>query len=291
MNNLSDVNLISFLRFVKNSNHDEISSITAKYPELTTILSFLDVITILSSDNKIDFSLTPLGKSILENFEIMNSLENQDKVLRTISSDIQRIKSSLSAISLDIIRSQGPGQSISSSSDFLLQHDNDLKDIPKRSSGSKVVPQTITGQNIEELKIYVEDKITNLSLESLNTLKKNLQRIKNNFSKVNSLLHDKKYEEFGLESFILVDGILIFLLKFFDQQDPAVLSKSLEEKSNILKDLPLELDTQLMQFLDRINNDIQTNASDKLNIGEKTASKMFASIHSIYESFITIFKM
>lgn len=290
MKYLSDLNLISFLFLIKNEKVSELQAVTSQYPEIIKILKILDVISVLGSDSNNDFALTPLGQSILSNFELKDALSNQDSLLQGISSDIQRIKSSLSAISFDIIRSQGTGQLISPSSDFLFQHNTDVKDIPSKSADSKITSKDISSQNIEELRLYIEDKITNLSPESLNTLKKNLQRIKTTFSKVNNLIHEKKYEEFGLESFILLDGMLIFLLKFFDQQDPAVISLSLEEKRKILKDLPLELDSQLMQFLDRINNDVQTNASEKLKVGEKTATKMFALIHTIYESFVTIFQ-
>lgn len=290
-NYLSDVNLISFLDFVKNNNLNEISGITSIYPQILSILTFLDVVTILGSDIEKKVSLTPLGESILDNFQLKNSLNNQDNVLHTISSDIQRIKSSLSAISLDIIRSQGTAQSLNSGSDLLLQPDNNIKDIPQRAGGSKIVPKSLSNQSIEDFKTFVQEKIGTSGPEFVNTFQKNLQQIKNNFSKVNTLLHTKNYNEFGFESFILLDSILIFVLKFFEQHNPAVLTLSLEEKSKILKDLPLKIDTQLLQFLDKINKDIQTNASDKLKVGEKTATKMFALIHTLYESFITIFQI
>ena len=99
------------------------------------------------------------------------------------------------------------------------------------------------------------------------------------------------FQDFGIESFLLVDALFIFLLKIFNQKDPSILSLSLEKKYILLKNLPLNINFDLVSFLHRINSDTQNNTEDSLKIGEKTAKKIFSLINDIYKPFISLFEV
>ena len=214
--------------------------------------------------------------------------------MHSISTDIQRIKSSLSAISLDVIRSQGLVQDNPYGSDFLLEKDQNFKkdsSINQTESTSSKVIDPIKSINIDDLRNYISEVREKLSSKELDQFKRSVNKINSIYSNVTSLMQQRDFQEFGIESFLLVDSMLIFLLKIFNQKDLSILSLSLEKKFNLLKNLPLNIELDLILFLDRINSDMQNNIEDPLKIGEKTANKIFNLINDLYKPFISLFKV
>ena len=292
MIHLTELDLISFLNLVTKQDYDKIATIQTSHPQILTILEALGVITVKGSDDskdKFTILLTNLGQSITTNIELKNSISQQGSVLQTIASDIQRIKSSLSAISLDVIRSQGLMQDESYGSNHLLEKNTDLREVPTaRQEGSKL-PNEATGTDLEGLKNYIRETKENLPRETIQAHQRNLKRIKDNYKKISSIMQNKAYEEFGIEAFLLVDALFLFILSFFDQKNQAIMSYTLEKKYTLLKEFPILVDPELVQFLDRFYNDIQNNNPEPLKIGEKTALKIFNLINDIYKPFSSIF--
>ncbi len=270
MKQVTKLNLLSLLNLIKSEQFEEIQSFLDENNYVLQTLELLDVITIISSKDPLKITLTPLGSSILANETIISSLSQQDSKLNSISADLQRIKSALSAISLDVIRSQGLMDEKSYGSDFLLKKEETFQEHspPKRSRTSGDSPsRKIPSYSLEELKEYVHEVYQNMEEEDVQLHQRILSRVKNSYSKIVNLLQQAEFQDFGLESFLLIDSILIFMLQFFGQKDPDILNSSLEKKYAILSNLPLQADLDLIQFLDKINTDFLTNAADPLTFG------------------------
>lgn len=294
VNLLTKINLVSLLELIKSEKFDELKQFSDDNPYVLQTLELLDVIVIISSDDVVKVSLTSLGSSILLHYDLQNSLKQQDSKLTTISTDLQRIKSSLSAISLDVIRSGGLAQENPYDSDFLLKKNEPFQG-RKSSRGSKEAngqtSKISSSATLEDFKEYIDEEYQNMPPEEVQRLQKILNRIKKSYTKVMNHFQESEYQDFGLESFILVDSIFIFLLQFLEQKDPEILNKSLEQKYKLLSALPFPVDSDLIQFLDKVNTDILTNAPDPLTIGEKTAKRILNLLNNIYKPFITIFEV
>ena len=221
MNFLTSVDLLSFLNLVKQNNLAEIKNILSDYPEILKILELLGVLSIISSDLPLNIELTPLGSIILSNEDIKSSLQEHDKMLHSISTDIQRIKSSLSTISLDVVRSQGLAQDSTYGSDFLLEKEQNFKrdsSIKQPESNSSNFSNRIKSINIDDLRTYVSEVQENLSPQELNQLNRSINRIKSTYGNTTSFIQQGKFQEFGIESFLVIDSIFIVLLKIFNQK-------------------------------------------------------------------------
>ena len=220
-------------------------------------------------------------------------MREQDDKLNSISKDLQRIKSSLSAISFDVIRNQSLDQSNAYDSDLLVPKSLPLKPIPQNSGNQSISinsSNAIFASNFEEFKQYIRSIQENLDSAELQIQKNIIMNIKKSYAKLIDYIQTNNYQEFGFQSFLLIDAIFIFILQIFNQKDPNLLNQSLEKKYNLLKNLPLRIDGDLILFLDRINNDLQNQTSDTLKIGEKTGKKLLGLINDVYKPFITIFE-
>ena len=293
MNPLSNLNLLSFLDLVSSRKIDEILLIQKQYPSILEILDFLNVISVTSSDSSLKVELTPLGSAILSNAGILETLKNQDVKLSSITSDLQRIKSALSAISLDAIRTQNLDHDGSYGSDLLSRKEENFQNYSKKPVTSSVESKTskiASVANIEDFKQYAIQKLQETKQEQLEHQRKSLHRIQNSYNRVLNDIQQKTFQEAGLEAFLVLDSIFIFLLQFFGQKDVTILSSSLEKKYELLKELPLNIDPDVILFLDRFNADIQNKTDEPLTVGEKTAKKILSLINDIYKPFISIFE-
>ena len=290
---LDNLNLIDLLYIIRQNKLSELRSLWDQNSDIFKTLETLKVITIISSDSNLKIELTPIGSSIQSNDEIVQSMKTQEVKLNTIQLDLQRIKSSLSAISLDVLRSKGIVEENPYPYDFLIPKDQGLNSVSEKKKlvSNPDEPVSLTAvTNFEEFKSYVQEKRENLKPSDLQVQKRALKRIKNTYSKIFEYLQFENYQEFGMESFILLDSIFIFLLQFFDQRDPNILTLPLEKKYILVKNLPIKIDQDLILFLDRFNSDILNKTEEPLKIGEKTANKLVGLLNDIYKPFISVFE-
>lgn len=298
MNYLSDFTFISLLVLIKNKDFAEITKNPFFTLDFLKTLEYLQVISVLGSNPEINIELTSLGHSILHYEEMKNisktvtdqysSLNNK---INSLSIDIDRIKTSISAISFDLIKSQGVTiQNDLLNSNFGVNKQiNFEKNINNPEIDQNQKSKIVQSLSIEELKKYVSEIKQNLEPNQNKQQNIFLGRIKNNFITIQDLFENKKYQEFSFESFLLIDGILLFILKFFEPENKNYHDLTLESKYDLVRNLPLQLNLELVQFLDRINLDMQKNVLEPIKVGEKTASKIFTQIVAIHRVFIAIF--
>ena len=237
---LTNLNLISVLTIVNQNNTKEIKNLWEINPDVFKILELLGVVKIISSDSELKIELTTLGSSILTNDQLFSSLREQDDKLNSISKDLQRIKSSLSAISFDVIRNQSLDQSNAYDSDLLVPKSQPLKPIPQNSGNQSISinsSNAIFASNFEEFKQYIRSIQENLDSAELQIQKNIIMNIKKSYAKLIDYIQTNNYQEFGFQSFLLIDAIFIFILQIFNQKDPNLLNKSLEKKYNQLNNI------------------------------------------------------
>ena len=283
------MNLISLLEYIQNHNLTQIQEFLSKHKGILENLETLGVLTVTSSDNPLKISLTPLGESILSSNQILSILKLHDTVLHSITSDLQRIKTSLSAISLDVIRNQTIEPNSSVINNSLLKKDTESFSDSKEVSKERLEP-SITTSNVEQVKSYILELKQTLPENEINHHRYNLNTINKNYKKIIQLMQQKEFHEFGLESYLLMDAMFIFILNLFDTKNPSVLNLPLEKKYRVLKNFPLQIELELVQFLDQFFTDNQSNTEDALKIGEKTAEKIFKVLTNVYESFSNLFE-
>ena len=148
------MNLISLLECIQNNNLTQIRDLLSKQQGILENLETLGVLSVTSSDNPLKISLTPLGESILSSNQILSILKLHDTVLHSITSDLQRIKTSLSAISLDVIRNQTIEPNSSVINNSLLKKDTESFSDSKEVSKERLEP-SITPSNDEQVKSYI----------------------------------------------------------------------------------------------------------------------------------------
>lgn len=289
---MSNLNLIDVLITIQQNKLPELRTIWDQNSDIFRTLEILKVIVIISSDSNLKIELTPLGLSILSNNNMIESMKLQEDKLNSISADLQRIKSSLAAISLDDIRSGSFAEDNPYRSDFLFpknQGSNSVSEKENSISDTTSSAKTISSTNFEEFTTYIQERIEDLDPSEVKIQKKSLKKIKGNYAKLFENLQQEQYQEFGLEAFLLLDSIFIFLLLIFGEKNPKILTQSLEKKYNLVKNLPMKIDPDLILFLDRFNSDMLNKNEDSLNIGEKTAKKLIGLINDVYKPFISIF--
>ena len=294
MNTVSNLNLLSFLNLISSQKIDDIQVIKNQFPSILEILEVLGLISVNSSNSMLKVDLTPLGSAILFNEDILNSLKSQDTKIDSITSDLQRIKSALSALSLDVIRTQNINPDDSFGSGLLSNKENKHENLSNSGINKQINNKSTIISPVsttEDFKEYVVEKLQTMDQEQLRLQKKSIIRIKNTYARVLNSIQQNEYHEAGLEAFLVLDSIFIFLLQFFDQKDPSILSSPLEKKYNLLKELPLKIDFDVILFLDRFNIDIQNKTDNPLTIGEKTSKKILSLINDIYKPFISIFEV
>ena len=289
MNNLQNYNLISFLGFIKSNDYDKVKEIISNKVQILEVFEFIEIITIITSDNPLKIELTALGSSLLSKDETKNYWKEQDNILHSITVDLQHIKSSLSAISLDMMRSQEFTQDNSYDSGLLWNKNEVIQDY-KNNQSNKNLDLSKLNSTTDEIKAYIVQLKENLSPEELVHLKKTSNLIIKNYNSVNLLLEQNKFYEFGLESYLLIDAIFFFVLRLFNKNEPNIADFSLKKKFQLLKNFHLLVDNDLIQFLNKFYFDIQIKNEESLKIGKRTAKELLKLINRCYQSFTSLFE-
>ena len=184
------MNLISLLECIQNNNLTQIRVLLSIQQGILENLESLGVLSVTSSDNQLKISLTPLGESILSYNQILSILKHQDTVLHSITTDLQRIKTSLSAISLDVIRNQPLEPNSSVIDGHLLKKDTESFSDSKEATKERLEP-SITPSNVEQVKSYILKLKQTLSEKEINHHRYNLNTINKNYKNIIQLMQQK----------------------------------------------------------------------------------------------------
>ena len=312
---MNTFNLITVLNYIKENKITDLINNLQIPSELMGNMELLELITSSSSNNKTVLELTELGHFILkmsadyknnqnysneptiERKQILDKLNNHDQLLDMVLDDLHKIKRSLGALSLDMIKDKGS---------MTQNQQLDIDSIySEKNLGSKSLSKTFPDMNNENVSDNDStkeewddtdwiDSLTiirqNLDQQTIETQNKIFRKLHDNKKNLLDKMTEKNYIEAIMEAYLLLDLIFSLILSF-KADFKLNTQKKLIEKYFLIDDFPLKIKLDFLHFIEQAFLDIQKPiAEQEIKLGEKVTSMVIAQVLLTFDAIIAIMK-